>query len=156
MTLVLHGYRYSVYNRIARLALAEKGVAYDRVEVNPFAADRPAAYLALHPFSRVPALVHDGPLGELLSDLADRGVIQVLVEGGAHVAWSFFEQGWVDQFVIYYAPALLGGDDGVPLFAGRGAATMADAWRGRIASVRTLGPDIRIDVLAAAGEPAVP
>ena len=59
MPLVLHGYRYSVYVRIARLALAEKGVAYDRVEVNPFAADVPAAYLALHPFGRVPTLVHD-------------------------------------------------------------------------------------------------
>jgi glutathione S-transferase len=60
MSLVLHGYRFSVYNRIARLALAEKGVAYDRVEVNPFAPDVPAAYLALHPFGRVPALAHDG------------------------------------------------------------------------------------------------
>lgn len=58
MSLVLHGYHYSVYNRIARLALAEKGVAYDRVEVNPF-ADIPAEYLALHPFGRVPTLVHD-------------------------------------------------------------------------------------------------
>lgn len=60
MSLVLHGYRYSVYLRIARLALAEKDVAYDRVEVNPFAPDVPADYLALHPFGRVPALVHDG------------------------------------------------------------------------------------------------
>ena len=60
MSLVLHGYRYSVYVRIARLALAEKGVAYDRVEVNPFSPDVPAAYLALHPFGRVPTLVHDG------------------------------------------------------------------------------------------------
>src|SRR5581483_11367164 len=60
MSLVLHGYRYSVYVRIARLALAEKGVAYDRVEVNPFAPDVPASYLALHPFGRVPTLVHDG------------------------------------------------------------------------------------------------
>jgi glutathione S-transferase len=60
MTVVLHGYQYSVYLRIARLALAEKGVAYQRVEVNPFAADMPAAYLALHPFRRVPVLVHDG------------------------------------------------------------------------------------------------
>ena len=59
MALVLHGYRYSVYVRIARLALAEKGVAYDRVEVNPFAPDVPAVYLALHPFGRVPTLVHD-------------------------------------------------------------------------------------------------
>lgn len=59
MSLVLHGYHYSVYNRIARLTLTEKGVAYDRVEVNPF-ADIPAEYLALHPFGRVPTLVHDG------------------------------------------------------------------------------------------------
>ena len=60
MSLVLHGYRYSVYLRIARLVLAEKGVGYERVEVNPFASDIPAAYLALHPFGRVPTLVHDG------------------------------------------------------------------------------------------------
>ena len=59
MSVILHGYTYSVYNRIARLALAEKGVAYDRVEVNPF-ADMPRSYLALHPFGRVPTLVHDG------------------------------------------------------------------------------------------------
>lgn len=60
MTVALHGYRYSVYVRIVRLALAEKDVPYERVEVNPFAADVPAAYRALHPFGRVPALVHDG------------------------------------------------------------------------------------------------
>lgn len=60
MALILHGYHHSVYLRIARLTLAEKGVAYDRVEVNPFAPEIPAAYLALHPFGRVPTLVHDG------------------------------------------------------------------------------------------------
>ena len=60
MSVVLHGYQYSVYNRIARLALAEKGVAYERVEVNPFAPDMPSSYLAMHPFGRVPTLVHDG------------------------------------------------------------------------------------------------
>lgn len=60
MSLVLHGYNYSVYLRSARLALAEKGVAYERVEVNPFSPDVPAAYLALHPFGRVPTLAHDG------------------------------------------------------------------------------------------------
>ena len=47
MPLVLHGYRYSVYVRIARLVLAEKGVDYQRVEVNPFDADLSADYLAL-------------------------------------------------------------------------------------------------------------
>ena len=60
MALTLHGYRPSVYTRVARLALTEKGVAYDQAEVNPFAPDPPAGYLALHPFNRVPTLVHDG------------------------------------------------------------------------------------------------
>jgi glutathione S-transferase len=60
MTMELHGYQYSVYSWIARLALAEKGVEYDWIEVNPFAPDMPQSYLALHPFKRVPALVHDG------------------------------------------------------------------------------------------------
>ena len=60
MTVELHGYQYSVYSWIARLALAEKGVECDWIEVNPFAPDVPESYLALHPFKRVPALVHDG------------------------------------------------------------------------------------------------
>ncbi|MBV8393737.1 MAG: glutathione S-transferase family protein [Alphaproteobacteria bacterium] len=60
MTIVLHGFHLSVYLRIARLVLEEKGVAYERVEVNPFSPDLPKAYLDLHPFGRVPVLVHDG------------------------------------------------------------------------------------------------
>src|SRR6185312_4038374 len=60
MTVVLHGYRHSVYLRIVRLALAEKGTSYERIEVNPFAPDLPKAYLELHPFGKVPALVHVG------------------------------------------------------------------------------------------------
>jgi glutathione S-transferase len=59
MAVELHGYQYSVYSWIARFALHEKGVAYNWVEVNPFAENVPENYFALHPFKRVPALVHD-------------------------------------------------------------------------------------------------
>jgi glutathione S-transferase len=59
MGIELHGYVYSVYAWIARFALHEKGVEYVRAEINPFAADVPAHYLAMHPFGRVPVLVHD-------------------------------------------------------------------------------------------------
>ena len=55
--ITLHGYRYSVYNRVARLALHHKDVAYSTVEVDPFTSLDPA-YLDLHPFGRVPALTH--------------------------------------------------------------------------------------------------
>ena len=37
LSVVLHGYEYSVYAWIAGFALHEKGGAYSRVEVNPFA-----------------------------------------------------------------------------------------------------------------------
>ncbi|MEX0318209.1 MAG: glutathione S-transferase family protein [Ruegeria sp.] len=53
----LHGYRYSVYNRIARVALHCKQVNYEVIEVNPF-SDLPESYLELHPFGRVPVLSH--------------------------------------------------------------------------------------------------
>lgn len=57
----IHGARYSVYTRIARLALEEKGVAYRLEEVDIFAPDGPpAGYAARHPFARIPAFEHDG------------------------------------------------------------------------------------------------
>ena len=57
----LFGADDSVYVRIARLALAEKAVAYDLVPVDVFAAAGvPVWYLELHPFGRIPAFEHDG------------------------------------------------------------------------------------------------
>lgn len=53
----LHGYRYSVYTRTARLALLSKQVEHETFEVDPFAG-LSEAYLQLHPFGRVPALAH--------------------------------------------------------------------------------------------------
>jgi glutathione S-transferase len=60
MTITVHGYRYSVYNRIVLMALREIDIPYDTVEINPFADDIPQSHLALHPFGRVPILTHDG------------------------------------------------------------------------------------------------
>jgi glutathione S-transferase len=59
MAVELHGYQYSVYSWIARLALKEKGTDFRWIEINPFAPEVGEDYLALHPFKRVPALVHD-------------------------------------------------------------------------------------------------
>ncbi|PYB71447.1 glutathione S-transferase family protein [Rhizobium wuzhouense] len=55
----LYGADYSVYVRIARLALLEKGVAYDLVPVDIFAEDGiPAAHRQRHPFGKIPAFEH--------------------------------------------------------------------------------------------------
>ena len=87
--------------------------------------------------------------GPLLDELGRRGVLQLLVEGGASVADVFHRAGLVDQYVLYLAPALLGGDDGVPLFAGPGAARWPMSGGAGSPSCRRLGPDLRIDLLAA-------
>jgi hypothetical protein len=43
--------------RVARIALAEKALSYEHVEIDPFAPDMPTESLDLHPFRRVPTLV---------------------------------------------------------------------------------------------------
>lgn len=91
-----------------------------------------------------------GELGDVLARLGDDGIVQLMVEGGAGVAAAFHHAGLVDRYVVYLAPKLLGGDDGVAMFAGAGEATMADVWSGRFASVVRLGDDLRVDVLPAA------
>lgn len=93
-----------------------------------------------------PCVEHDGPLERLLDDLGAKGHLQVLVEGGAAVAHAFHAAGLVDQYVLYLAPALFGGDDARGLFAGAGAPTIADVWRGSVRSVTRLGVDLRIDL----------
>lgn len=93
-----------------------------------------------------PALELQGDLADALDELGSRGVLQVLVEGGATVAGAFHAAGLVDHYVIYLAPVLFGGDDGRGLFAGTGAPTIDDVWRGRIESVAKLGDDLRIDL----------
>lgn len=57
-SVILRGYRYSVYNRIARVVLHEKGVAYETEEIDPFASNVSKDYLKRHPFGRVPVLSH--------------------------------------------------------------------------------------------------
>ena len=98
-----------------------------------------------------PALELDGDPDDVLGELGRRGVLQLLIEGGARVAHQFHGAGLVDRYVIYLAPALMGGDDGKPVLAGPGAATIDDAWRGRIVSVERLGPDLRVELEPTAG-----
>lgn len=99
------------------------------------------------PTARVhPALELTGPLRQALAELAERGVLHLLVEGGPRLAHDLHAAGVVDRYVVYVAPALLGGSDGRGLLEGPGVARMADAWRGRLVDVVRLGADVRLTV----------
>jgi diaminohydroxyphosphoribosylaminopyrimidine deaminase / 5-amino-6-(5-phosphoribosylamino)uracil reductase len=93
-----------------------------------------------------PALVLGGDLVGVLDELGGRGVLQLLVEGGARVAHQFHSAELVDRYVLYLAPALFGGSDARPLFDGPGAATMADLWRGELRSLTSLDGDVRLEL----------
>jgi len=125
--------------------------------VRDYAPDRDVPDDRLHPRRIVlgsvpadarvqPAESVAGDLDDLLDRLGADGVLQVLVEGGAVVAGDFHRAGLVNRYVVYVAPAALGGDDGVPVFAGAGAVTMADIWRGQFIDVTRLGADIRLTI----------
>jgi diaminohydroxyphosphoribosylaminopyrimidine deaminase/5-amino-6-(5-phosphoribosylamino)uracil reductase len=95
-----------------------------------------------------PAIEMRGDLDAVLDELGSRGALQVLVEGGARVAHDFHAAGLIDRYVFYLAPALSGGDDGRPVFAGPGAANIEEFWRGHLVSVERLGDDLRVEVAA--------
>lgn len=60
-SVTVYGAAYSVYVRIVRIALHEKGVPYRLVPVDVFADEGvPADHLARQPFGRIPAFEHDG------------------------------------------------------------------------------------------------
>ncbi len=100
-----------------------------------------------------PALSLGGDVAEVLEELGRRQVVQLLVEGGATVAHQFHAAGLVDRYVLYLAPALFGGDDAVPMFAGPGAGRVQDLWRGRLVDVRRFGDDLRVELAPLAPQP---
>jgi glutathione S-transferase len=61
LMLKLHYHPFSTFARRVRIALIEKNIAAELVEVDMLArAHRGAAYLALNPYGRVPTLEEDG------------------------------------------------------------------------------------------------
>jgi len=111
----------------------------------------------VHPGAAVmPALSMTGDLGEVLDDLGARGVLQLLVEGGARVAHEFHAAGLVDRYVLYFAPVLFGGDDAVPMFSGAGASVMSTLWRGRLVALERTGDDLRVELAPRADGPGNP
>jgi len=99
-----------------------------------------------------PCYSTSGPLPDVLDDLGSKGVLQLLVEGGANVAGEFHRLGLVDRYVIYLAPALFGGEDPRGLFAGNGAWDMSELWRGSFVAIERVGADVRVEMVPAAGD----
>ena len=82
-------------------------------------------------------------LTALLSLLAERQCNEVLIEAGATLAGAFWQQGLVDELIVYMAPTLMG-SKARPLMA-LPFDTMAQQQRLEIESITPVGDDWRID-----------
>lgn len=80
----------------------------------------------------------------LLRTLGEKGIDSLLVEGGSGIHGAFFDEGAVDEAVIYLAPKVVGGTDAPGPVAGAGAARMADAAVLGRPRAHALGDDLKI------------
>ena len=74
----------------------------------------------------------DGPRGrvdfrDVVSLLAERRCLSVMIEAGSKVNWAALDSGVVDKIFLYYAPKILGGLQSLPMAGGTGKLSRADA-----------------------------
>ena len=110
--------------------------------------ERHPIVLAPHPLEAPgEVVVMPGPegvdLAAGLQALGERGVLDLLVEGGPTLAGALLRAGLVDRGVFYLA-ARLGGGLGLPVLAGR-FGTLAAAREIEIVSAGRVGPDLRVE-----------
>lgn len=109
---------------------------------------QPAARQALEALG-AEVLVAEGPDGRvdlpvLLRGLAQRGVLNLLVEGGGTVHGSFMDAGLVDKVLIFIGPRIVGGPAPAPV-GGIGVDALSRAWRLERAAVRCVGDDVVVE-----------
>lgn len=68
-------------------------------------------------------------LTALMRKLGERGVCQLLVEGGGNLNYSLLEAGLVDKLMLFIAPLIVGGRESPTSFEGSGVAGLDQAWR---------------------------
>lgn len=90
--------------------------------------------------------IFDGPRGrvdlrDVISLLAERKCLSVLIEAGSMLNWVALENGVVDKVFLYYAPKILGGLQSLPLAGGTGRLSRADAIVLERLTIHSIPPD---------------
>lgn len=84
-------------------------------------------------------------LPSLLKRLGEMKITSLLVEGGSRVLASALADGIADKILFFYAPKILGGDDGAPICRGMGAALIRDAVTVTNINVHRFDDDVMIE-----------
>ncbi len=80
-------------------------------------------------------------LADMMRQLGERGLQSILLEGGRELAGEAMRLGLIDKYMLFYAPKLLGGCDGLGLFAGKGVERMEEARKLNEISITRFGDD---------------
>lgn len=83
-------------------------------------------------------------LDAALKVLYSFGITHLLVEGGGAVNASFLRSGFIDQYIVYIAPKVLGGAHSIPPFTGEDVDSIDLAAQLHFEEVTQIGPDLRI------------
>lgn len=79
-----------------------------------------------------------------LKALYQVGITHLLVEGGGAVNASFLRSGFIDQYIVYIAPKVLGGKNSITPFSGEDVDSIDLAQTLQFDEVVRIGEDIRI------------
>ena len=93
-------------------------------------------------FEKAGARVIESSLKDQLGELE---ICSLLIEGGSRVLASAFKAGIVDKVLFFYAPKILGGDDGVPICSGPGAELMNQSTAVKEIAVQRFADDVLIE-----------
>lgn len=88
---------------------------------------------------------HGLNLNAVLKELGERNILELLVEGGSFIHWSFLCANLVDKFYFIVAPLVLGGTDAVPPVGGRGFKTVKDSAKFKVRRFFSSGPDVILE-----------
>ncbi len=92
----------------------------------------------------IDAPTHEQRLLLLLENLAERGMTNILVEGGGELLGHFFDLELIDETRVFVSPKVIGGSEAVVAVGGVGRELMRKAATLRNKKIEIVGPDVLI------------
>lgn len=83
-------------------------------------------------------------LRDMMKKLAQRGIANVLVEGGGTLAGALLDEGLVDKVMFFISPKIIGGKDAISSVMGRGVSRVDKCFKLKDLNYRRIGDDLLV------------
>lgn len=84
-------------------------------------------------------------LKHLLTELGKMNITSIMVEGGSRVNGSFFDEGLIDKMILFISTKLIGNDQALGMFGGKGVSSLKEAKKLKNSKIRRFGEDFCIE-----------